>query len=137
MGHPVLKKLWVTLRSAGVGIVATGVDLLALGLLTSWGGLDPRLASAPALTLGVIVQFVGNKLFAFGDRSERWVRQGIEFLAVEALGFTANLALFHLVVSHSALPVLPVRLLTTSFVYFAICLPLWSRIFTTAEPSHD
>jgi len=124
-----LQKLLVFVRSAGVGALATGVDLVALALLVSAFGLSPRAASLPALGLGITVQFVGNKLFAFGDRSARWVEQGARFLAVEALGFTLNLLLFDLAVTHTPLPYLVARMLSTSLVYFAVCLPLWSRIF--------
>lgn len=124
-----LAGLWVLLRSSAVGLLATVTDLVVLVLLVSGGGIDVRIASVPALTLGIAVQFVGNKLFAFEDRSQEWARQGAQFLLVEALGFSANLVLFDLIVSRTHLPYLPVRLLTTSLVYFGICLPLWSRIF--------
>jgi putative flippase GtrA len=117
------------LRSAGVGAIATLVDLGALAVLVSLLGVSPRVASAPALALGIGTQFVGNKLFAFGDRSPRWLRQGAQFLAVEALGLILNLLLFDLAVTHTALPYLAARMLSTSVVYFAVCLPLWSRIF--------
>ncbi|MEZ4222988.1 MAG: GtrA family protein [Polyangiaceae bacterium] len=124
-----LAGLWVLLRSSAVGLLATVTDLVVLVLLVSGAGIDVRIASVPALTLGIAVQFVGNKLFAFEDRSQEWARQGAQFLLVEALGFSANLVLFDLIVSRTHLPYLPVRLLTTSLVYFGICLPLWSRIF--------
>lgn len=119
----------VVLRSFGVGALATVTDLVTLAVLVSGLGVAPRLASFPALTLGIVVQFFGNKLVAFEDRSERWARQGAEFLAVEALGFVLNLVLFDRVMALTRLPYLVVRLMTTSFVYFAVCLPLWSRIF--------
>jgi putative flippase GtrA len=124
-----LQRLRLVLRSAGVGLMATGTDLVVLTCLVSVAGLSARLASMPALAAGVVLQFAGNKWFAFEDRSRRWVRQSLEFLAVEALGLATNLALFDLVMAHTALPYLPVRLATTSFVYFAICLPLWARVF--------
>lgn len=118
-------------RSAAVGALATLTDLVALAVLVSGLGLSPRLASVPALVIGIAVQFVGNKWFAFGDRSREWLRQGVQFLGVEALGFTANLLLFDLALRFTPLPYLPLRLLTTSIVYFALCLPLWSLIFRT------
>ena len=121
-----------------VGSVATIVDLATLSVLVSGLGLNARVSSAPALALGIAAQFVGNKLFAFGDRSRAWMRQGLQFLAVEALGFVANLAIFDLVMAHTRLPYLPVRLCTTNLVYFGICLPLWSRIFRPgAGPSKE
>lgn len=116
-------------RSAIIGILATLTDLTALALLVSGFGMSPRLASMPALALGIAVQFVGNKWFAFGDRSPAWLRQGAQFLGVETLGFVANLLLFDLALRFTHLPYLPLRLLTTNLVYFAICLPLWSLIF--------
>jgi putative flippase GtrA len=116
-------------RSAAIGALATLTDLVALTVLVSGFGLSPRLASVPALVIGIALQFVGNKWFAFGDQSRDWLRQGTQFLGVEALGFTANLLLFDLAIRFTALPYLPLRLLTTSIVYFALCLPLWSLIF--------
>jgi len=119
----------VVARSATIGLLATATDLVALAVLVSGFGLSPRLASLPALALGIAVQFVGNKWFAFADRSPDWLRQGAQFLGVEAVGFVANLVLFDLAVTLTKLPYLPLRLLTTNVVYFAICLPLWSLIF--------
>lgn len=113
----------------GVGAVATLTDLLVLTALASGFGLGPRASSFPALVAGIGVQFFGNKLFAFEDRSKRWGEQAALFLAVEALGFAANLALFDLGVRFVPLPYLAVRLITTNVVYFGLCLPLWSRIF--------
>ncbi len=116
-------------RSASIGLLATLTDLAVLALLVSGFGMSPRLASVPALALGIGVQFVGNKWFAFGDHSPAWLRQGAQFLGVETLGFVANLVLFDLAIRVTRLPYLPLRLLTTNLVYFAICLPLWSLIF--------
>lgn len=124
-----LNGLWVVARSAAIGLVATATDLVALAVLVSGLGFSPRVASVPALALGIAVQFVGNKWFAFGDRSREWLRQGAQFLGVETLGFVANIVLFDLAVTLTKLPYLPLRLLTTNLVYFAICLPLWSLIF--------
>jgi putative flippase GtrA len=116
-------------KSAGVGAVATLTDLFVLTLLASGLHLGPRAASVPALAAGIVVQFVGNKLFAFEDRSKRWGEQAAMFLAVEALGFGANLVLFDLAVRSLPLPYVVVRLVTTNIVYFGLCLPLWHRIF--------
>jgi putative flippase GtrA len=124
-----LEKALIVVRSSGVGTIATLVDLLILGALVSGAGVPARVASAPALAAGVGVQFLGNKLFAFRDRSPDWGRQFAQFILVEALGFVCNLLVFDLASSHLPLPYLLVRLLTTSAVYFGVCLPLWSRIF--------
>jgi putative flippase GtrA len=124
-----LQGVWVVVRSAAVGLLATATDLVALAVLVSGLGISPRIASVPALVLGIGVQFVGNKWFAFGDRSPRWMQQGAQFLGVETVGFVANLVLFDLAVTLTKLPYLPLRLLTTNLVYFLICFPLWSLIF--------
>jgi putative flippase GtrA len=117
----------------GVGALATLIDLATLTALVSGLHLSPRVASLPGLTLGIAVQFFGNKLFAFGDRSEKWGRQLAQFLAVEALGFVANLALYDFAVSRFALHYIVLRLITTNVVYFGLCLPLWSRIFRASS----
>jgi len=130
-------KLLTLVKSAAVGGLATFVDLGALSLLVYVTGLSPRIASPIALALGVALQFVGNKVFAWQDRRRDWGRQAALFLSVEALGFVANLALFDLALRASPLPMLVTRMLCQSAVYFAICLPGWSLIFkagATSEP---
>ena len=127
--EPPIARFLVVLRSAAVGVAATTADLLTLAVLVEGLGLSPRLANLPALAIGIAVQFAGNKWFAFEDRSPEWARQGAMFLGVEALGMTANLVLFDLAVTRTPLPYLAARVLSTSIVYFGICLPLWSRIF--------
>lgn len=126
---PDWEKVAVVLRSALVGGIATLVDLALLGTLVHALDVRPELASAPALIVGVAAQFVGNKLFAFRDRRPHWLQQGALFLAVEALGFTLNLFVFHVAVTHTELPPLALRLVITSSVYFGVCLPLWKHIF--------
>ncbi len=125
--------LLVTLRSSVVGMVATLADLVALTILVEVGRLPAKTASLPALLLGVAIQFVGNKLFAFRDRSRAWLEQAMAFALVEALGVAANFLLFDLAMTFGKLPYLPVRMATTSVVYFCICLPLWGRIFTPPD----
>lgn len=125
----VMHRIQAIARSAGVGTAATLLDLAVLTFLVHGLSLSPRLASPPALAAGVAAQFAGNKLFAFEDRRPEWVVQGLQFLSVEALGIAANLVLFDWLVRHTALGIVPARLFTTSVVYFAICLPLWARIF--------
>lgn len=118
-----------TLVSIGVGAVATLVDLVVLTLLVEVVGLPPAAANVPALALGLVTQFVGNKWLAFRDPSHAWLQQGAAFLAVEAgafllnaLGFAAALAL--------SVPYLPARILSQALVYLGFSLPCWRRIFT-------
>ncbi len=116
-------------RGAGVGIVATAVDLASLAVLVHAFGFSARVASVPALLLGVVIQFVGSKLVTFRNRDRAWGAQALRFAAVEAVGFAANVALFDVAVRNVALPPVALRLVTTNVIYFCVCLPLWARIF--------
>lgn len=122
--------LRTVLRSAGVGAIATAADFAVLALLVSGLGFGARFASPFALASGLALQFVGNKVFAFEDRRTQWGRQALAFAAIEAVAFVANLALFDVAVRVLPVPYLVVRALCQSAVYFGLCLPLWSRVFT-------
>lgn len=128
-----MKKLWIILKSAAVGGVATAIDLLVLTVLVELVHLDAHAANIPALVAGVAFQFFGNKLFAFDDRSEKhaasWARQGAMFAAVEAGALALNAVLFHLAVTADVLPYLAARVLVQALVYFGFSLPLWTKIF--------
>ena len=133
-GHDPKSLVQSWLRSAGVGAISTLVDFAALATLVSGLGLSARLASPIALALGVVCQFVGNKLFAFGDRRPAWAKQAALFLGIEAFAFAANLLLFDVAVRKLALPYLLVRGACQAVVYFGISLPLWSKLF---QPTPD
>jgi putative flippase GtrA len=123
-------------RSAAVGLVATGLDFLVLIALASVFGVPPRIASLPALSLGILAQFIGNKWIAFRDSSGNWGRQAVCFLAIEALGFACNALCFDRLLVLTHLPYVVCRALSTSLVYFCVCLPLWSRLFS-ATPQNQ
>jgi putative flippase GtrA len=117
------------LRSAGVGLVATIADLLALLLLVQVADLPPAVANVPALLIGIAVQFLGNKLVAFREPSRAWGRQGALFMLVEAGALTLNALLFHMVVTATPVPYAAARVASSSFVYFAYSYPLWGLVF--------
>jgi putative flippase GtrA len=116
-------------RSALVGGAATVADLLALVVLVQLLGVPATIANVPALIAGVVVQFFGNKLFAFRDRSRDYARQGALFAAVEAGALLLNALAFHLLVTVTPLPYLAARALGSALVYFVYSYPLWGRIF--------
>lgn len=122
-------------RSAVVGLVATGLDFLVLITLVSGLGMAPRSASLPALSLGIAAQFIGNKWLAFRDPSRAWLRQAALFLGIEALGFACNAVCFDRLLVLSHLPYVVCRVLSTAIVYFGVCLPLWSCLFSSANRS--
>jgi putative flippase GtrA len=120
------------LRSAGAGAAATLVDLAFLTGLVSLVGVSPRAASIPALVLGNVVTFFGQKYFAFQAPRAHATRQALSFVLVEGGGFVLNALLFELVLrllpaatSHYALT----RLLTTNAVWLLYSFPLWHLVF--------
>jgi hypothetical protein len=57
------------------------------------------------------------------------LKQGGLFLGVEGLGLLSNLVVFDRLLVWTPLPYLLCRVLSTALVYYALCLPLWARIF--------
>ena len=117
------------LRSAGVGLAATLADLVALMVLVSGLGLPATVANVPALLVGVAVQFFGNKLYAFQDRSRDWAGQGARFAVIEAGALLLNALAFHLLVTLTPLPYPVARAGSSALVYMAYSYPLWGRLF--------
>ena len=86
-------------------------------------------ANLPALLVGLAVQYLGNKHFAFRDRSREHLRQISCFAGVEAGAFALNALGFHLLVTLTAIPYGAARALVTLAVYVAFSFPLWRRVF--------
>lgn len=124
-------------RSAGVGVLATLVDLLVLGILVEWAGVPATAANLPALVAGLAVQFLGNKYFAFRDHSRSFVRQGLGFLLVEAGTLTLNALAFDVLVRWAGLGWPLARLLGSSAVYFTFSFPLWRLVFRADAPAKE
>ncbi|MCI0463840.1 MAG: GtrA family protein [Gemmataceae bacterium] len=116
-------------RSCAVGVVATAVDLGSLFLLVHVFGCPAELANVPTLIPGLLVQFFGNKFFAFRDHSPQLRRQGSLFALVEAGAFVLNVIVFHLIVTLTAVHYLAARMLGTGLVYLGFSFPLWGLIF--------
>jgi len=109
------------------------VDFAVLATLVSALGHSARVASPIALACGIAFQFVGNKVFAFRDKSTAWARQAALFVAIEALAFIANVALFDVAFRFLPAPYLVLRAGCQAIVYFGISLPLWTRLFVVGE----
>jgi|JI10StandDraft_1071094.scaffolds.fasta_scaffold103262_3 putative flippase GtrA len=125
------------IRSLGVGALATAADLLALLLLVEALDVSAPHANVPALAVGVLIQYFGNKHLAFGDRSRHHLRQGLAFLGVEVGTLALNALAFHLLVTHVAVPYGLARLVGSALVYVGFSYPLWRRVFalTPVTPS--
>ena len=75
------------LRFCAVGASGVGVNLGALWLLTQLMGLQQNLASALAIELSILSNFVFNDAWTFSDRHRRaWWARATSFHAVAALG---------------------------------------------------
>jgi putative flippase GtrA len=116
-------------RSAVIGFFATAADLGSLVLLVQLLGLPPVAANVPALLAGVAVQFLGNKLFAFRDRSRDYLRQGALFALIEVGALLLNALAFHVFVVATPVPYWLARVTTSSLVYVGYSYPLWGRVF--------
>jgi putative flippase GtrA len=125
------------LRAGVAGLAATGVDLGVLALLVSGFHVDPRVASLPALVLGGVANFVGNRHFAFRAQGGSLPRQALLYTLVEVAALTMNGVLYDL-----ALRLIPnaphayvlVRIVTSHLVFLCWSYPLWRRVFTPWQP---
>lgn len=117
-------------RSVLVGLVATAVDVGALFVLVHLAGLSPAAANVPALLLGVLLQYLGNKHLAFADRTSDHLRQGGLFALVEVGTLALNAAGFHVLVTLTRVPYVLARPIVTLAVYCLFSYPLWARIFS-------
>lgn len=123
------------LRSFLAGAAATIVDLAVLAFLVSVLGFDPRHANVPALVAGGIVNFLGNRHFAFRAADGPLAKQIFGYTAVEIVALVLNGVLFDVAMrmlpGHTAFYPL-VRLATSHVVFLAWSYPLWRLVFVRA-----
>ena len=123
--------------SAGAGVAATLVDLGVLAALVSLAGVSPRAANLPALLIGDVVAFFGQKYLAFRSHTGRGGHEAVSFALVEGGGFLLNALLFDVAMratptalSHYVI----VRLLVTNAVWLCYSFPLWHLVFKHRTP---
>ena len=120
------------MRSGGAGALAAGTDLATLTLLVQLGGISPRAASVPALALGALVMFFGQKYLAFQSSGKPSLREMLLFALVQLGGFALTAFLFDLLlrlVPLSAAHYVVSRLIVTNLVWLAYSFPLWHFVF--------
>ena len=140
MQTPLAHRLLTFLRATLSGGLATLADLGVLSILVSLLHVPVRAASLPALLVGGVVNFIGNRKFAFTEKGAKpgpLPRQVILYTIVEIVALALSALLFdaalrHVHIAHNIYPV--VRLATGSIVFFLWSYPLWKRIFRTTEP---
>lgn len=121
------------LRALLAGCAATLADLAVLAVLVSLVGLSPRVASLPALVVGGVVNFLGNRHFAFRATRGSLAKQAILYTVVELAALGANGVLFDVVMRNLppglAWAYALVRLVTSHVVFLAWSYPLWRLVF--------
>lgn len=132
------KRIAELLRAGVAGVAATGSDLASLALLVSVFHVDPRVANLPALIVGGIVNFLGNRHFAFRARDGHLGKQAAGYTAVELVALAMNGLLYDAVLraepQASHLYWL-VRLVTSHLVFLLWSYPLWRRVFRSSQPA--
>ena len=132
---PRLQRLATFARSALTGGAATLVDLGALALAVGLLHVSPAAANAPALGAGAVVQFFGNRHFAFRSVCKErgsLARQAGLFAVTEVVTMLLNFLLYHLVVTRMSLGTggaVLARAITTNLVFVLWSYPVWARIF--------
>ena len=121
-------------------MAATASDLATLAVCVSVLHVDPRIASLPALVAGGVVNFVGNRHFAFRAEHGHLARQAMGYVVVEIVALALNGLLYD-----TALRTVPgashaywlVRLVTSHLVFLAWSYPLWRLVFRVSPPGGD
>ena len=134
------KKLLQLARAGLAGLAATGADLVTLAVLVSVLHLDPRVANVPALLVGGVVNFVGNRYFAFRAARGHAGVQAAGYTAVELVALALNGLLYDVVLRlvPGARPAYAlVRLATSHAVFLGWSYPLWRRVFAVPQTGGD
>ena len=130
------RKVTRLLRAGIAGVAATAADLGALALLVSVLHVDARVANVPALVVGGVVNFVGNRHFAFRAKDGDVGKQVAGYTAVEVVALALNGVLYDAVLRadpHAAHLYWLVRLVTSHLVFLLWSYPLWRRVFRSQE----
>jgi putative flippase GtrA len=126
------EKLATLFRSTLVGGAATAADLLVLFVCMQALGWSPRAANTPALIAGGLVNFHGNRTFAFRATEGRLERQATLFVLAELVTLGLNGVLFDFVVRAlpaGAMPAMVARLVVQNVVFLGWSYPIWRRVF--------
>lgn len=116
-------------RSAGIGLLATAVDLAVLALLVEVAGLTPAWANGPALLAGAVVQFIGCRYLVFSASAGSLKKQLLGFGVTEAATLALNAVAFHLLVTLTPVPYPLARPIGTFLVFVGFSFPMWSLVF--------
>jgi putative flippase GtrA len=128
----VREKLRTLGRSTLVGGAATAVDLLVLFTCMQALGWSARAANVPALIAGGLVNFHGNRTFAFRATHGSLPRQAALFVLAELITLGLNGVLFDFAMRAApagAISALAIRLVVQNIVFVGWSFPVWRRVF--------
>jgi putative flippase GtrA len=92
--EPVRARAFRVSRALIVGAVATACDFTVLTTLVRLASVDPAWARAPALAVGGLIQFLGNRSFTFRAQAGPVSRQARLFLLFESVTLGMNWLLY-------------------------------------------
>lgn len=125
-----VKRAVIFVKSALAGAAATLTDFTVFFALANGVGLDPRWANLPALVAGGVVNFVGNRRFAFHAHHGSLTRQAQRFIGVTVIGLALNAVIFHFAVDAlTAWPAWVLRVIIGNAVYVGWYFPMFRKIF--------
>jgi putative flippase GtrA len=133
---PWRRRVFKILRAALAGGAATAADVATLTLLVSVLGVDPHYANLPALLVGGVLGFFGNRHFVFRAGASDPRRQFIGYVVVEGIGLFLSGLIFDLAlryVPHARDFYVPLRLVSGNIVFLAWSFPLWNRVFRVSS----
>ncbi len=132
-------ELWKLLKAAIAGGAATLADVAVLTLLVAGLGLTPAAANVPALVVGGVVNFFGNRHFAFRARSGDVVQQAVRYGVVEIVALVLNGVLYaaaiHAAGARASHLFWAIRLATSHVVFLGWSYPLWRHVFRVPQPA--
>jgi putative flippase GtrA len=124
-----VQRLTQLLRGAGIGVLATIVDLAVLLLLVEGAGISPLVANIPALLVGAAVQFVGCRHVVFRSREAKLGQQIVGFAVTEAATLALNGLAFHVLLTLTPVPYPFARPIGTFLVFVLFSFPMWRLVF--------
>ncbi len=127
-----LARLITFARSLVAGAAASLVDLVVLAALVGLLGVSGRVANLPALLAGGLVQFLGNRHFAFNAAAGSLKRQVALFAVTEVVTLSLNGVLFDWAARQtdlSWLGAIGVRSVISFLVFVSWSYPVWRHVF--------
>jgi putative flippase GtrA len=132
-------------RSGGAGSLATVADMGSFWILVRFFAIDPVPARLPALLLGSVVMFLGNKYFVFQRHSAQTLaRETILFTVVQAVGIALTNWVFRVLLGLSPTfeqHYILVGLVANNLTWLGYFFPLWHYVFkaqeSKAEPKRE